>query len=145
MDRVPVLTLGDILLVSIQVDLEDQLAIRLQEDLAEQIVATGAHGVVIDISGLDIVDSFVGRMISTIAAVSRVLDAETVVVGMRPAVAITLVELGLSLDGVRTALNVDLGLRMLRDVRTARDERGFSSEESDRSPHEAIGSAVPAS
>ncbi len=117
MDRVPVLTLGEVLLVSIQVDLEDQLAMRLQDDLAERIVSTGAHGVIIDITGLDIVDSFVGRMLSTIASISRVLDAETVVVGMRPAVAITLVELGLSLNGVRTALNVELGLRLLRDNR----------------------------
>lgn len=117
MDRVPVLTLGDVLLVSIQVDLEDQLAMRLQEDLAERIVATGVHGVIIDITALDIVDSFVGRMLATIASVSRVLDAETVVVGMRPAVAITLVELGLPLKGIRTALNVELGLRMLREAR----------------------------
>jgi rsbT antagonist protein RsbS len=114
MDRVPVLSLGDVLLVSIQVDLEDQLALRLQEDLAERIVATGAHGVIIDITALDIVDSFVGRMLATIASVSKVLDAETVVVGMRPAVAITLVELGLPLRGIRTALNVELGLTMLR-------------------------------
>jgi len=117
MDRVPVLTLGDVLLVSIQVDLEDHLAVRLQEDLADRIVTTGAHGVIIDITALDIVDSFVGRMLATIASVSRVLDAETVVVGMRPAVAITLVELGLPLRGIRTALNVELGLRMLRDAR----------------------------
>jgi rsbT antagonist protein RsbS len=119
MDRVPVLTLGDVLLVSIQVDLEDRLAVRLQEDLAERIVATGAHGVLIDITALDIVDSFVGRMLATIAAVSKVLDAETVVVGMRPAVAITLVELGLPLRGIRTALNVELGLGMLRAARRA--------------------------
>ena len=119
MDRIPILVLGDILLVSIQVDLEDQLALRLQEDLSDRIVATGAHGVVIDISALDIVDSFVGRMLSTIASISRVLDAETVVVGMRPAVAITLVELGLSLKGVRTALTVEHGLRLLRGARTA--------------------------
>jgi rsbT antagonist protein RsbS len=118
MDRVPVLTLGDILLVSIQVDLEDQLAVRLQEDLADRIVATGARGVIIDITALDIVDSFIGRMLSTIASISKVLDAETVVVGMRPAVAITLVELGLSLRGVRTALNVELGLRLLGRGRT---------------------------
>ena len=118
MDRVPVLTLGDILLVSIQVDLEDQLAVRLQEDLADRIVATGARGVIIDITALDIVDSFIGRMLSTIASISKVLDAETVVVGMRPAVAITLVELGLSLHGVRTALNVELGLRLLGRDRT---------------------------
>jgi rsbT antagonist protein RsbS len=113
MDRVPVLKIGDILLVSIQIDLDDQSAMQLQEDLSDQIVITGAHGVVIDISALEIVDSFIGRMLSTIAAVSRVLDAETVVVGMRPAVAITLVELGLSLNGVRTALNVDKALEIL--------------------------------
>ncbi len=113
MDRVPVLRLGEVLLVSIQIDLTDELALRLQEDLADQIVATGARGVLIDISALDVVDSFTGRMLSTIAAVSRVLDAETVVVGMRPAVAITLVELGLTLRGVRTALNVELGMELL--------------------------------
>jgi len=121
-DRVPVLTLGDILLVSIQIDLEDQLAVRLQEDLADRIVATGAHGVIIDITALDIVDSFIGRMLSTIASISKVLDAETVVVGMRPAVAITLVELGLSLQGVRTALNVELGLRLFGRNRADRLE-----------------------
>ena len=119
MDRVPVLSLGDALLVSIQVDLEDQIALRLQDDLADRIVATGAHGVIIDITALDIVDSFIGRTLSTIASISKVLDAETVVVGMRPAVAITLVELGLSLRGVRTALNVELGLRLLRAARPA--------------------------
>jgi rsbT antagonist protein RsbS len=117
MDHVPVLTLGDVLLVSIQVDLEDQIAVRLQEDLAEKIVSTSAHGVIIDITASDIVDSFVGRMLATIASVSKVLDAETVVVGMRPAVAITLVELGLPLRGIRTALNVELGLRALRASR----------------------------
>ncbi len=113
MDRIPVLPLGKVLLVSIQVDLSDDLAVRLQEDLAEQIVATGARGVLIDISALEVADSFIGRTLSTIAAVSRVLDTDTVVVGMRPAVAITLVELGLSLPGVRTALTVELGLRLL--------------------------------
>ncbi|MGI5241318.1 STAS domain-containing protein [Dactylosporangium sp. CA-139066] len=117
MDRVPVLKIGDILLVSIQIDLDDQTALQLQEDLSDRIVATGAHGVVIDISALEIVDSFIGRMLSTIAAVSRVLDAETVVVGMRPAVAITLVELGLSLNGVRTALNVDKALEILAEAK----------------------------
>jgi rsbT antagonist protein RsbS len=115
-DRVPILKLGRILLVSIQVDLQDQTALALQEDLSERIVATGARGVLIDISGVEIVDSFIGRMLSTIASISRVLDAETVVVGMRPAVAITLVELGLSLGGVRTALDVEKGLRMLRSA-----------------------------
>jgi rsbT antagonist protein RsbS len=121
MDRVPVLSLGDVLLVSVQVDLSDDLAVALQEDLTNRIVETGARGVVIDISGLDIVDSFVGRMLSSIAAMSRVLDAETIVVGMRPAVAITLVELGLSLPGVRTALNLEQGLHRLRYGGTALD------------------------
>jgi len=113
-ERIPILRIGDILLVSIQVDLQDHIAVALQEDLADRIVSTGSHGVLIDISALEIVDSFIGRMISTIASVSRVLDALTVVVGMRPAVAITLVELGLSLEGVRTALDVDRGMAMLQ-------------------------------
>lgn len=113
MDRVPILKIGDVLLVSIQVDLEDQMAVQLQEDVAERVVATGAHGVIIDITALDIVDSFVGRMLSSMAAISRVLDADTVLVGMRPAVAITLTELGLSLRGVRTALNAEKGLELL--------------------------------
>jgi rsbT antagonist protein RsbS len=113
MERVPVLNLGDVLLVSIQIDLSDDIALRLQEELSERIVQTGARGVIIDITALDIVDSFVGRTLSTIAGISRVLDARTVVVGMRPAVAITLVELGLSLSGVLTALNVEQGLRRL--------------------------------
>jgi rsbT antagonist protein RsbS len=120
MDRVPVLKIGEILLVSIQIDLDDQTALQLQEDLSDRIVETGAHGVVIDISALEIVDSFIGRMLSTIASVSRVLDAETVVVGMRPAVAITLVELGLSLSGVRTALNVDKALDILAEAKQVR-------------------------
>ena len=113
MDRVPILKLGDLLLVSIQIDLQDQTALALQDDLSERIVATGARGVLIDITALEIVDSFIGRMLATIASVSRVLDAETVVVGMRPAVAITLVELGLSLGGVRTALDVEKGMALL--------------------------------
>ncbi|MET8574203.1 STAS domain-containing protein [Streptomyces sp. NPDC005012] len=112
-ERVPVLKIGDVLLVSIQVDLEDQIVLDLQEDLAARIVESGARGVVIDITAVEIVDSFVGRMLATTAAISRMLDAETVVVGMRPAVAITLVELGLSLGGVRTALSLEKGLAML--------------------------------
>ena len=103
MERIPILKMGDFLLVTIQVDMHDRLVTTLQDDLTEMISSTGAHGVLIDISSLDMVDSFIGRMIGNIAAMSRVLDAETVVVGMRPAVAITLVELGLSLTGVRTA------------------------------------------
>ncbi|MFF7205662.1 MULTISPECIES: STAS domain-containing protein [unclassified Streptomyces] len=113
-ERVPVLRIGDILLVSIQVDLEDETVMNLQEDLAEQIVARSARGVVIDITAVEIVDSFVGRMLATIASISRLLDADTVVVGMRPAVAITLVELGLSLGGVRTALDLEKGLALLQ-------------------------------
>ncbi|MEU2202480.1 STAS domain-containing protein [Isoptericola sp. NPDC019482] len=112
-DSVPILKIGSTLLVSIQVDLQDDTALQLQEDLAERITRTGARGVVIDISGLEIVDSFIGRMLASVAAISRVLDAQTVVVGMRPAVAITMVELGLSLGGVRTALDVERGLAML--------------------------------
>ena len=118
-ERVPILRIGHVLLVSIQIDLDDEAVLALQDDLAEQVAATGAHGVVIDISAVDIVDSFVGRMLATIAALSRLLDAETVVVGMRPAVAITLVELGLSLDGIRTALSLDKGLAALQRVRDA--------------------------
>jgi len=113
MERIPILKVGDLLLVSIQVDMHDRLALQLQDDLTSQIAATGAHGVLIDISSLEIVDSFIGRMIGNIAGMSRVLDAETVVVGMRPAVAITLVELGMSLTGVRTALNVERGMELL--------------------------------
>jgi rsbT antagonist protein RsbS len=113
-DRVPILKLEDFLLVSIQVDMHDQLALTLQDDLTQRIVATRARAVLIDISALEMVDSFMGRMLGNIAAMSRILDAQTVVVGMRPAVAITLVELGLSLPGIRTALNVDAGLALLR-------------------------------
>ncbi len=114
MDRIPILKLGDALLVTIQVDMHDQLATALEEDLTNKIVAHHARGVLIDISSLEIVDSFIGRMLDNIAAVSRVLDADTVVVGMRPAVAITLVELGLSLAGVKTALNVERGMALIQ-------------------------------
>ncbi len=123
MDRVPILSLGDVLLVSIQIDLQDESVVALQEDLAERIVESGAAGVVIDISAVEIVDSFIGRMFATIASLSKVLDAETVVVGMRPAVAITLVELGLSLRGVRTALDLERGLAALRQRRAERTIR----------------------
>ena len=114
MERIPILKMGDYLLVTIQVDMHDRLAMTLQDDLTSRIVSARAKGVLIDISALEIVDSFIGRMLADIAAMSRVLDAETVVVGMRPAVAITLVELGLSLTGVRTALNVERGMELLR-------------------------------
>jgi rsbT antagonist protein RsbS len=114
MDRIPILRMREFLLVTIQVDMHDRLAMTLQDDLTEQIVRHRTRGVLIDISSLEVVDSFIGRMIGNIAAMSRVLDAETVVVGMRPAVAITLVELGLSLPGVRTALSVDKGMDLLR-------------------------------
>ena len=113
-ERIPILKMGNFLLVTIQVDMHDRLAITLQEDLTDRIASTSAQGVLIDISALDVVDSFIGRMLGNIAAISRVLDAETVVVGMRPAVALTLVELGLSLKGVRTALNVEKGMNLLR-------------------------------
>ena len=115
MERIPILKLGEFLLVSIQVDMHDQLAISLQDDFTEKIVSAGAKGVLIDISSLDIVDSFIGRMLGNIAGMSRILDAETVVVGMQPSVAITLVELGLSLPGIRTALNIDKGMDLLRN------------------------------
>jgi len=122
MDRIPILKLGDTLLVTIQVDMHDRLALALEEDLTQRIVASGAKGVLIDISALDVVDSFIGRTLANIASVSRMLDAETVVVGMRPAVAITLVELGLSLPGVRTALNAERGMALI--ARRATDAGG---------------------
>ena len=114
MDRIPILKFGDALLVTIQVDMHDRLATALEEDLTGKIVTHSAKGVLIDISALEIVDSFIGRMLDNIAAVSRILDADTVVVGMRPAVAITLVELGLSLSGVKTALNVERGMALIQ-------------------------------
>jgi rsbT antagonist protein RsbS len=113
MERIPILKMGSFLLVSIQVDMHDRLALQLQDDLTTRIADTGTRGVLIDISALEMVDSFIGRMLGNIAAMSRVLDAETVVVGMRPAVAITLVELGMSLSGVRTALDVEKGMELL--------------------------------
>jgi rsbT antagonist protein RsbS len=122
-ERIPILKLGDCLLVSIQVDMHDRLALQLQDDLTSRIAETAARGVLIDISGLEMVDSFIGRMLGNIAAMSRVLDAETVVVGMRPAVAITLVELGMSLTGVRTALNVEKGMELLSSASAAHESR----------------------
>ena len=122
MERIPILKLEDFLLVSIQVDMHDQLALTLQDDLTQKIVATRARAVLIDISALEMVDSFMGRMLGNIAAMSRILDALTVVVGMRPAVAITLVELGLSLPGIRTAFNFAAGLALLRAALARPDE-----------------------
>lgn len=117
MERIPILQMGEFLLVTIQVDMHDRLAMSLQDDLTNRITQTNARGVLLDISALEIVDSFIGRILGNIAKMSRVLDAETVVVGMQPAVAITLVELGLSLTGVRTALNVEKGMAFLRGAR----------------------------
>jgi rsbT antagonist protein RsbS len=117
MERIPILRMGSFLLVTIQVDMHDRLALQLQDDLTQKIAETGAIGVLIDISTLEIVDSFIGRTLANIAAMARVLDAETVVVGMQPAVAITLVELGMSLEGVRTALNVESGMELLYELR----------------------------
>jgi rsbT antagonist protein RsbS len=128
MERIPILKMGDFLLVTIQVDMHDQLAMTLQEDLTSRIEKTGAKGVLIDISALEMVDSFIGRMIANISSMSHILDADTVVVGMQPAVAITLVELGLSLQGVRTALNVERGMAYLRGK--------LESEEADVGHHE---------
>lgn len=132
MDRVPILKIGDMLLVSIQIDLQDQSVLALQEDLAEKISTTGATGVVIDISAVEIVDSFIGRMFATIASLSKLFDAETVVVGMRPAVAITLVELGLTLGGVRTALDLDRGISVLRSLTARRRVASLDQDGSGR-------------
>ena len=123
MDRIPILKVGNCLLVTIQVDMHDQLAMTLQEDLTAQISRHAARGVLIDISSLEIVDSFIGRMLANIAAMSRVLDAQTVLTGMQPAVAITLVELGMSLPGIKTALNVERGMALLAEYVEVRAEQ----------------------
>jgi rsbT antagonist protein RsbS len=128
MERIPILKMGSFLLVTIQVDMHDQLALTLQDELTSRVVRDRARGVLIDISALDVVDSFIGRMLGNIAAMSRILDAETVVVGMQPSVAITLVELGLSLPGIRTALNVDRGMELLQS--TSMGEAGTNGQES---------------
>lgn len=130
MERIPILRMGEYLLVTIQVDMHDQLALTLQDDLTAAITKYSSRGVLIDISSLEMVDSFIGRMISNIAGMAQILDADTVVVGMQPAVAITLVELGLALPGVRTALNVDRGMRLLSRLRTG----SSSIEERDDRP-----------
>jgi rsbT antagonist protein RsbS len=122
MEHIPILRMGEFLLVTIQVDMHDRLALALQDDLTAAITNQNAHGVLIDISSLSIVDSFIGRMLANISAMARVLDAQTVVVGMQPAVAITLVELGMALTGVRTALNVEKGMQLLRDSLPTRVE-----------------------
>ena len=126
MERIPILRMGRFLLVTIQVDMQDQTALALQDDLAERIQQTGARGILIDISALEMVDSFIGRMLVSISGIARILDAATVVTGMQPAVAITLVELGLSLEGVRTALDVERGMRLLSaaDAESFHDQPG---------------------
>jgi len=130
MERIPILKMGHFLLVTIQVDMYDRLALTLQDDLTNQILKTGARGVLIDISSLEVVDSFIGRMLGNMANMSRLLDAETVVVGMKPTVAITLVELGVSLKGVRTALNVEKGMELLQEsLRSKAGEKGNERQE----------------
>jgi rsbT antagonist protein RsbS len=131
MDRIPILKMGRFLLVTIQVDMHDRLALALQDDLTTQIARTGARGVLIDISSLDVVDSFIGRVLANIASMSRVLDAQTVVVGMQPAVAITLVELGLELPGVRTALNVERGMAILQAALRAEEGEELPAADGD--------------
>lgn len=132
MEHIPILRMGEFLLITVQVDMHDRLALQLQDDLTEQIVRHNSRGVLIDISALEVVDSFIGRMLGNIASMSRVLDAQTVVVGMRPAVAITLVELGMSLPGIRTALTVERGMEILRaDVTNSRQEFEVVESEGD--------------
>jgi rsbT antagonist protein RsbS len=126
LERIPILKMGRFLLVTIQVDMHDRLAMTLQDDLTSRISETRAKGVIIDISTLEVVDSFIGRILGNIAGMSRILDAETVVVGMQPSVAITLVELGLALPGVRTALNVERGMDLVRDALAMRGPNGRS-------------------
>ena len=132
MERIPIVTLGESLFVTVQVDIDDRLATTLQDDLMERIVATGAGGVLIDISSMEVVDSFLGRMLAGIASMSRILDCEVVVIGMRPVVAITLVELGLSLPGVRTALNVGRGMALLDQTLTRLRVEGEHADASSR-------------
>lgn len=134
MERIPILRIGRLLLVSIQVDMHDRLAMRLQDDLTQQITLTEAKGVLIDISALEIVDSFIGRMIGNISAMARVLDAETIVTGMQPAVAITLVELGISLNGIRTALNVERGMALLEAALRSASTGEDAGDEIDADP-----------
>jgi rsbT antagonist protein RsbS len=134
MDRIPILRMGNFLLVTIQVDMHDRLAMTLQDDLTQMITRTSARGVLIDISSLEMVDSFIGRMLSNISSMSKVLDAETVVVGMQPAVAITLVELGLSLPGVKTALSVDRGMQILNAARQNFDPNYAAPDEVPENP-----------
>ena len=137
MEHIPILRMGDFLLITVQVDMHDRLALSLQEDLTERIIAHGSRGVLIDISALDVVDSFIGRMLGNIASISRILDAQTVVTGMRPAVAITLVELGLSLPGIRTALTVERGMEILRREIAATSFEVVEENEQGEDPHDA--------
>ena len=129
MEHIPILRMGDFLLVTVQVDMHDRLALALQDDLTATITKCSARGVLIDISSLSIVDSFIGRMLANISSMARVLDAQTVVVGMQPAVAITLVELGMSLTGVRTALNVEKGMQLLHDLLPPRIEEAHDASD----------------